>query len=205
MPAWLAELPADRPLVLWASALAAALALLRPAVLRLGAGRRLVSGLHAFEGGLLATLVAVMIGLSFLQIVLRNVAQSGFVWTDPLLRHLVLWIGFLGALLATRAGRHIQIDVLSRLLPERWLRWTALVTHLLSSFVCVLLCNASFKMVRDEAAFGSTSFLEVPTWILQSVMPVALWLMAYRFACRTMDALRGDPGTWRVSLPETSR
>ena len=57
--------------------------------------------------------------LAALQIVLRYGFDSGIAWADPLLRVLVLWLGLLGALAATRDRRHITIDVLSRMLPAR--------------------------------------------------------------------------------------
>ena len=52
--------------------------------------------------------------LAFLQIFLRNVFTTGLAWGDLVLRNLVLWIGFIGATLATREGKHINIDILSR-------------------------------------------------------------------------------------------
>jgi TRAP-type C4-dicarboxylate transport system permease small subunit len=113
------------------------------------------------------------------------------VWIDPLLRHLVLWIGFLGALLATRTVRHINVDALSRLLPAPVLRVTRPLTNLFAACVCLLLTNACFKMVREEASFGTAGFLDVPVWVLQAVMPLALWLMAYRFASHAVSGLRG--------------
>ena len=39
-----------------------------------------------------------------MQVVLRQVFGGGILWCDTLLRHLVLWVGFLGA--ARAAGQH---------------------------------------------------------------------------------------------------
>ena len=58
-----------------------------------------------------------LIILGGLQIILRNVFHSGLLWADPLMRHIVLWLGCLGAALATTSARHINIDVFSRALP----------------------------------------------------------------------------------------
>jgi TRAP-type C4-dicarboxylate transport system permease small subunit len=54
------------------------------------------------EQTLIVTFLGCMILLAFLQIVLRNYFTTGLDWGDQLLRNLVLWIGFIGATLATK-------------------------------------------------------------------------------------------------------
>ena len=63
---------------------------------------------------LLVILLSSMIVIAFFQIVLRNLFSTGLTWGDPLVRNLVLWIGFIGAALATREGKHINIDIVSQ-------------------------------------------------------------------------------------------
>ena len=81
-----------------------------------------VQRLNAFvakiESWILVAIVLLMVTMSFLQIILRAFS-IGILWGDIFLRHLVLWVGFIGASLATREEKHINIDVLSRLLNEK--------------------------------------------------------------------------------------
>ncbi|MFQ5601099.1 MAG: TRAP transporter small permease [Candidatus Krumholzibacteriia bacterium] len=199
--AWLQKLPVDEPYVLVAAAMIVVISLLRVGFESRASGRRALRIMHALEAAFLALLLAAMLLLSFLQIVLRNLANAGFVWIDPLLRHLVLWIGFLGAMVATRVGRHINIDALSRFLAPLPLRGVRIATNLLAALVCLLLSNACLKMVREEAVFGQPGFLGVPTWILQVVMPVAMLVMSYRFLGHALAALRGR-GLDAARVPE---
>jgi tripartite ATP-independent transporter DctM subunit len=74
-----------------------------------------INRLHRAEDALLVVLLSTMIVLAGTQIILRNFLDSGFVWIDPLLRVLVLWLGLLGATVATRNNKHIRIDLLSKL------------------------------------------------------------------------------------------
>lgn len=60
-----------------------------------------------------------LLGASLTQIVARNLFHSGFALADPLSRHLVLYIAFLGAALAVAQDRHIKIDIASYLLTPR--------------------------------------------------------------------------------------
>jgi energy-coupling factor transporter transmembrane protein EcfT len=51
---------------------------------------------------IIVIVLAIMILLAFFQVVMRNIFDQGLLWGDIFLRHLVLWVGFLGASLATR-------------------------------------------------------------------------------------------------------
>ncbi|MGD0038444.1 MAG: TRAP transporter small permease subunit, partial [Bacteroidota bacterium] len=57
--------------------------------------------LNKAEGALLILMLSIMVLVAFSQVMLRNVFHTGINGADVLLRHLVLWIGFLGAAIAT--------------------------------------------------------------------------------------------------------
>jgi len=150
-----------------------------------GLGRLLKQGPWLFdklEYLVLVFLLTIMAGLAFLQIVLRIFFATGILWGDPLLRHLLLWTALLGATMATKEGKHINIDVISRLLPDRGKAAIKAFTDLFSTFICILLLEASLKFIRDEFQFGAYAFLKVPIWIVGVIFPVTFALIALRFA-----------------------
>lgn len=189
--ALLAAWPAGGAGIATGAVLAVVVALTRIAVARTRGGRAAIVGAHAVESAFLAALLAAMLIFSFLQIVLRNVVQTGWVWIDPLLRHLLLWIGFAGALLATRMDQHINVDALSRSLSPAGRRSARIVTGIAAAAVCLVLAEAARAFLVDEAGAKTHGFLGVPTWCLIVVMPLALWGMAVRFCRHTIDAVRG--------------
>ena len=130
----------------------------------------------------LVFLFTVMLGLAFLQIVLRIFFATGIMWGDPLLRHLVLWVALLGATMAAKEGKHINIDVISKLLPDRGKTIVRALTDLFSSSICVFLIHASLKFIRDELQAGALAFLMIPVWTVAVIFPVAFGLIALRFA-----------------------
>ena len=67
--------------------------------------------LDKLESLVLSLLLFSMIGLSSLQIILRNFFQGGFVDAEPLLRLMVLWIGLIGAIAASRAYKQDRKSV----------------------------------------------------------------------------------------------
>ena len=137
-------------------------------------------GLGVLEIAIISLLLATLIFFGTLQIVLRNFFQQGIVWADPLMRHIVLWLGCLGGVLATAKMRHINIDVLGRLLPERYQPLRNRVVAVATALATSVIGFAALKLVLDERAFGETDFLSIPTWILQSILPIAFMLITYR-------------------------
>jgi TRAP-type C4-dicarboxylate transport system permease small subunit len=152
--------------------------------------------LAAAEGTVLILLLSVMVVMAFLQVVLRNVFNEGIIWADILLRHLVLWIGLLGAALAASQERHITIDVLARFLSAR-LRHAALaLAQLFAAVVCAILADAAVTFVRNDLEFGSTIYAEIPAWTSEVIIPVGFSLLTFHFLVRVIEnlakAIRGE-------------
>ena len=158
--------------------------------------KKIDNGLARIEGIILVVLVIVMVGLSFLQVVLRNIFQTGILWADPLNRHLVLWVGFIGASLAAQKGRHITIDALSRFMPELWKRFSALIINMISLIICAILAKASFDFILSEREMGATVFLDVPAWYVEAIIPIGFGLLAFRFFLHFLLSLRTIFDAW---------
>ncbi len=147
-------------------------------------GRRL----NLVEEIFISLLLLAMIFLAVLQIFMRILFDSGFVWADPLLRHLVLWAGMLGAALATKHGKHITIDIFSHFLPAQGALWLNLVLNLFAAVVCGFLTWAALLFIKNEIAFDSGRVLVgIPVWVLNLIFPLAFALMAGRFSAKVYD------------------
>ena len=142
------------------------------------------------EEALLVALVACLLGLAFAQILLRNLFQVTWFWADPLLRHLVLWSCFLGALVATREDRHIRIDAVLRLLPGRWRHVAGALGDLAGAVLCGILSPIAFRFVLDERSYGAEAFPGLPAWIAQLVFPAVFAGMSLRFLANGVRRLR---------------
>jgi len=141
------------------------------------------------EQTILVTFLGFMIVLAFLQIVLRNFFFTGLDWGDSLLRNLVLWVGFVGATLATKEGKHINIDIISRWLPSLGKNIVTLITHFFSFFICSALTYAALKFIKNEVEMENRTFLDIPAWIPEMILPVTFGLMTLRFGLRFFKTL----------------
>lgn len=155
------------------------------------------------EHVLIVILLSLMILIAFVQIVLRNLFATGLSWGDPLIRNLVLWVGFIGAAIATREGKHITIDLIGRRTSSREKILIDTIIQFFSFFICVLLTYAAGKFINNEAHIGTTTFLGIPAWLPQTILPVTFGVMAFRFGLQCVksfllsiraDAIPGGTG-----------
>jgi TRAP-type C4-dicarboxylate transport system permease small subunit len=128
--------------------------------------------LSRLEQVLIAALLTVMILLAFAQIVLRNFFGTGIDWGDALVRYLVVWVGFIGAAVATREGKPIQA-----------------ISHFVSAAVCGMLTWAGIKFIFFEAQMGGVAFFKLPVWVPELIIPITFGLMTLRYSLRLLDEI----------------
>jgi TRAP-type C4-dicarboxylate transport system permease small subunit len=115
------------------------------------------------------------------QVVLRNIFSSGISWADIASRHMVLWVAFLGAMLAARSRQHIAIDALTRLFPRKARNGIRIFLDLLAAYVSFVLAKAAFQFVLDERAMGTMLFDDIPIWIAQSIIPFGFAMISLEY------------------------
>ena len=149
-----------------------------------------VRWLHNIEDGLLALILFTMVILASSQVIMRNVFDSGFSWGDPLLRLLVLWLGLMGAMVATRLDRHITVDALLRLLNPALQRIASILTKLATAAVCALLAYHSARLVAIDYEYQSLVIGSVPAWIGDLILPIAFSVMTLRLVLQAIMLFR---------------
>ncbi len=151
--------------------------------------RRIDKALYNFEVVCLVMLLGTMVVLAFGQVVLRNLFSSGFVWADTVVRHLVMWLGFVGGALATADERHIGIDALTKFISPRARQISALVTNLFASAACCYFAQISVTFLLDERAAGSELVLSISTWVVLLILPAGYGLVGFHFAVRAVEKI----------------
>ncbi len=138
-----------------------------------------------------ATLLS-MTAVLFLNSIGRSVLNVSFVGGPALGRLLVIWLTFLGAYLAVRAGTHITVDVVRRLLPPRRVDQLTSLVGLFSAVTCawVAWLSATFTWTRF-AAGQIDPMLEIPSAFFYLPVPIGTSLMTLAFFQVAMKALVG--------------
>jgi C4-dicarboxylate transporter DctQ subunit len=150
-------------------------------------------------GWVLVFLLSVMIAMAFGQLVLRNIFHSSLEWGDIFLRHLVLWVGFLGAVIATGQGRHLKIEFIRKVIGERLRKIFFIITNLFAAVVCWYLLKAAMAFVQNEMEAQSILLLNLPTWYFVVIIPIGYGIIAFRFLVSVIQAAADiAQGNWAV-------
>jgi TRAP-type C4-dicarboxylate transport system permease small subunit len=148
---------------------------------------KLIEGiLVKVEISFLVLFLTIMILLAFLQVVLRNVFSTGILWADTFLRYLVLWVGFLGAAVATHEERHINIDALTRFFSPYLKNLISIITNAVATVACYYMLKASIDFIRIGLPPDLTLFLNIPLLYFIVIVPIGFGLMALHFFLRVI-------------------
>jgi TRAP-type C4-dicarboxylate transport system permease small subunit len=142
---------------------------------------RLLKAAGLIEDALLVFLLAAMVLVAGAQIVLRNLFDGALLWADPLLRVAVLWVGLIGAMVATRGDKQISIDAVSRLLSSRWKARVRVLTDAFTAVVAGFVAWHAYRLVADDRAFGGLTIASVPLWVCEIIVPIAFGVIAIRY------------------------
>lgn len=99
-----------------------------------------------------------------------------------------LWIGFLGAVLATAGGKHLGLAT-TNFMPKGRLRSAAEgFSAALAAVVCTVLVYGNARMVASDRAGGALDALPggLPKWVAEMIMPLAFAVMAARATSRAL-------------------
>jgi TRAP-type C4-dicarboxylate transport system permease small subunit len=150
---------------------------------------RLIKTLHWLEDAVLVFIFISLMGLAFAQIGMRNFFNGGWVWADPALRILVLWLAMWGASVAARHGHHIRIELAPHYLPQRWHRLNLIVCDFACAAISAVIAYYSIVFVIDEYSNGGIAFARVPVWVCETIIPVSLLILALRYAAQTLATI----------------
>lgn len=140
--------------------------------------------------------MAVMSLLVFSNVVLRYGFSSGIPFAVEVSRVILVWVIFLGAVVALAKGAHLSVDVLVARLPRRARFACFLVSSGLMLWCCWLLGQGSWSLTLIE--WGNVAALSgIPVGFTFAAGLVAAVTMALVLLLGLWRSLHGTlPGTW---------
>lgn len=151
---------------------------------------RVNSGIAFLEKILLVIILTAMIGVSIIEIVLRNFFETDISSADIIIRHLILWVCFIGASLTTFERRHIKIDLVHQFVPKKYAKWVSVFVDIFCVVVCIWLGKAGYDFLMDEYQQGGILTGNIPRWTLMVVIPIWFFIMAFRFGIHGITDLK---------------
>ncbi len=161
--------------------------------------------LSRFEEVATTALISVAVVVTFLEVVQRYIFGGSLGWANEVTIVSVIWATMLGASLGVREGVHIGVDVVVERLPRPVARVVTTVA-LLASAVWVFAVGVwgvdfvSFQMRTNRL----TPELEIPAWTTYAVIPLAAFMMAFRFVQAAVRYWRLPPAVAGGHNPATA-
>lgn len=130
---------------------------------------------------LINTVALLALGLlPLLEIIVRSVFRGGIPSAAAYVEHLVLLVGYLGAMLAAREGEHLSVAASSFFRSERTTRILETITGAITVAFTTALLFASVEWLTT--AFGSGLLIGlIPVRLLAGVVPLSFAVMTVRF------------------------
>lgn len=107
------------------------------------------------------------------------------------LQQITLWMTFVGGLVATRHRTHLTLSTAELLKGERARRLAGLLAACVAAAVLAVLAYSGVELVRANREQGKLLAAGIPEWASECVIPIALALMAWRFAWAAPMGWRG--------------
>jgi TRAP-type C4-dicarboxylate transport system permease small subunit len=133
-------------------------------------------GLRSVLGVAVSLLLAGMVVICLTEVILRYLFAASLSWYDETVGYLLVWLTFLGAVLAQSYDQHIGIGDLVERAPERARRSLLLAGHLVLAGVHVVLLVYGWQLASrflDERAIT----VPVPMGVVYAVVPLSAALM----------------------------
>ena len=141
---------------------------------------------------LVATFLIVLI-IAVTQILLRNFFDTGIVWADTFLRISVLWLGMMGALVASRNNNHIAMNLGQKYLSDKNLIMVKIIIYFFTALVCFIISWYGLNLVQMEYEEAGIAFANIPIWYTVSIIPIAFLIIALRYLTLSILLLSGQP------------
>ena len=136
--------------------------------------------------GSLALLVMAVLPIA--EIISRRFFGRGIPASGPVVQHLTLWVGFLGAAIAAREGKLLALATGTFIPQGLWRRAADIVAAAFGACSAIVLAWGGWQMAAIEREAGTNIGAGIPTWIAQIVLPISFAIIAARLVWRTSSA-----------------
>ncbi len=139
---------------------------------------------HETENTVTALALLAIVLLPIIEVVGRALIGIGVPGSIDYVRHLTLWVAFLGAAIATREQKHLALGF-TAFLKGRWRMAASVLAGSVATSVALLLAWASLDMVNVDRGAATTFGGFMPQWVVETIMPLGFAVIGLRLFWRT--------------------
>jgi TRAP-type C4-dicarboxylate transport system permease small subunit len=135
-----------------------------------------------------AILLVMMSVTVFMNVIFRYFLNQAIAWYEEVSRFLLIWIVFLGAVLAYIRKDHLGLDVILYYLKPRAKQVVILLSDLLVIIALAIMVQGGFAMALDSLASGwVASSIPIPYGWVYMIGPISALLMLFQAIVKAID------------------
>jgi len=138
--------------------------------------KRAAALLTLFLDGVVASLFAVILLTTILQVILRYVFNESVIGGNELMEGLFIYTTAIGSAVAVRRRRHINISYMVQQLPGFLQRLDDILVHALIAFINGVMIFYSIRWI-SKVGSNESPVMRVPEWTFQISIPIGCGLV----------------------------
>ena len=124
----------------------------------------------------------------------REIFKTGIPWAQKGAVYMMIWAGFLGAVLITQKVEHLRPEVADKLWKGKWRGFYLRFHNLLVLIFTSSMAYYSLLYVVESKEFGDKNvIIDMPMWLLQAIIPYTFISMSLRYLYFIFSPKEKDP------------
>lgn len=132
------------------------------------------------ENALVAIVLLAIASVPLIEGLLRALFDASLSGASTIVAHLTLIVGMLGGAVAARENRMLALSTVDTFLKGNLRAFLHAFTFGFAAAVAAFLCVAGVQWIQTEIPTGAELVYGIPTWVVQSVLPLGFGLVAAR-------------------------
>lgn len=143
--------------------------------------KKLLMVFNNIERVLITVMMMIMVVLIFTQVFTRYILGNSLGWTEEASRYLFIWLIFLSIGIAFVDKKHISIDILIDILPEKFKKVIMQISYVLLMALSIFLFIQGMELVGKLQEFSQkSSTLQIPMWMIYLSLPLGFLIAVIR-------------------------
>ena len=143
---------------------------------------RILDYLTKVERLFAALLVVILTAFVVIDVGARELFKTGIPWAQKGAVYLMIWTGFLGAIIVTQKVEHLRPEVADKLWKGKWKGLYLRFHNFLILIFTLTMAYYSYGYVMESKDFGDRNvIIDMPMWLLQLIIPYTFSSMSLRY------------------------
>jgi C4-dicarboxylate transporter DctQ subunit len=152
---------------------------------------RIIEKVSVISGWLSGIGIYIMVGIIFLDVILRYFFKSGTNVSDDVSVYAMVFVAFVGAAWTTKLGKHVSVDILFQRFPKTTQVWVHAITTCVSTLILFVVSWSTVNWVIYLRINGwsSVGMMNEPMWIPLSAIPIGFVLWSLQYVVESYKAI----------------